>query len=41
MLSKLTRRSLKPLMVRGGGGDWARPDPPVPESYFHRREVSL
>jgi hypothetical protein len=39
MLSKLTRRSLNSLMIRGGGHGWARPDPPVPESYVHKREV--
>jgi hypothetical protein len=24
---------------RGGGHGWARPDPPTPEIYVHKREV--
>ena len=40
MLSKLTRNALKNSMVRGGHG-WARPDPPLNESYVHKREVFI
>ncbi len=38
-MKRLIKNNILP--IRGGGHGWARPDPPVPESYYHKRENSI